>query len=753
MSDRRIEDLLARMTWAEKLGQLQITYHPDPARTRALISAGMGSIFWQGDAEATNAMQRHAVENTRLGIPLLVGLDVIHGQRTIFPTPLALAASFEPRHAEQVARVSGREAASGGVNWTFSPMVDVSRDPRWGRIVEGFGEDVLLNSCFGAAMVRGYQGDDLSAADAIAATAKHFVGYGQPEGGRDYNTADMSEYRLRNVYLPPFQAVVEAGAASVMASFNTIDGLPVHANRRLLTGVLREEWGFDGVIVGDADGVMNLIPHGIAANAADALKLAFAAGLNVEMGGNVVTDGVPTLSEAELSPAVVDAAVRRVLALKAALGLFERPYVVAEREIVAATPDHRDIARRMAPDTMVLLKNDGDLLPLADRARILVTGPYAESTDHLGAWVQAFATPAGRIIDALRERLPGTDVVVSEGASFLGTDEAALRAAAASQAAEIGFAIVFAGEPSNISGEAASRSDLRLPGEQEALINAIADTGVPFVVVLESGRPLVVSDWFDRAPAVLQAWHLGTEAPAAIVSALMGDTAPSGKLPASFPRSSGQVPTHYSHDNTGRPATTGGSMAPTTWDPALHGPNNVDDKYASKYLDLDLGPLLPFGHGLTYTRFEYSGAQLRERDVTLDALRDGATFGLEITLTNVGDRAGDEIVQVYTHDVVAHRVQPVRVLRRFTRVHLGVGESRAVSFELGFDDLAFWSESHSVPGFDVEPGAFEVFIGGSSEAPLAARITVGAPQQSMSREPIAHRHARSTQASTTGVAS
>lgn len=724
MNDQFVDDLLARMTWQEKLGQLQITYHPDAGRTRDLVSAGMGCIFWQGSAEATNAMQRHAVTHTRLGIPLLVGLDVIHGQRTIFPTPLALAASFQPELAEVVARISGREAASGGVNWTFSPMVDVSRDPRWGRVVEGFGEDVLLNSTFGAAMVRGYQGDDLAAAGAIAACAKHFVGYGHAEGGRDYNTTDMSEYRLRNTYLPPFKAVLEAGAATVMAAFNTIDGVPVHANGRLLTEVLREEWGFEGVVVGDADGVMNLIPHGVAANPSEALLLAFRAGLTVEMGGNLVKDGIHVLTDAELSPTVVDDAVRRVLTLKVALGLFDDPYVDPEREILEATPEHRQIARDVAASSMVLLKNDDALLPLAEPRRILVTGPHANSTDHLGAWVQSFATPSGSIVDELRRRLPETEVLLSLGATFLGGDEPSLAAEAASRASESDLVVVFVGEPGNLSGEAASRSDLRLPGQQEALIHAIADTGVPFIVVIESGRPLALSEWFHRAPAVLQAWHLGTEAPHAIVSALTGRTAPSGKLPVSLPRSSSQVPIFYSHENTGRPATVGGQLEPTKWDPALHGPNNVDDKYSSKYLDLDLGPLLPFGHGLTYTRFEYSEARVSTETLSLDSLRHGATFGLEITVTNVGERAGDEIVQLYVHDLVAHRVQPIRVLRKFSQVHLEAGESRSVSFHLCFEDLAFWSESHLTPGFDVEAGAFDVFIGGSSDAALATRIEV-----------------------------
>lgn len=723
MTVAEIDGLIGRMTWEEKLGQLQIAYRVSAEETRDLISAGMGSIFWQGSAVATNAIQRHAVENTRLRIPLLVGLDVIHGQRTIFPTPLALAGSFDPSIAEEVARISAEEAASGGVNWTFSPMVDVSRDARWGRIVEGFGEDVLLNEVFGAAMVRGYQGKRLSDPKSIAACAKHYVGYGQPEGGRDYNTVDASEYRMRNVYLPPFRAAVRAGAASIMASFNTVAGIPSHANRHLLTEVLRDEWGSDAVLVGDAEGVANLVPHGVAGDIREALVLSLGAGLDMEMGGNLVHPGqASTLKPEDIDGDVIDRAVARVLRLKLALGLFDHPYVDEDEEIFEATVEHRAAAREIAAKSIVLLKNDDGLLPLAAPRRILVTGPYASSTDHLGAWVQSFATHSGTISDELRAQLPDSEMTIVPGAGFYDADPARQDEVRA-LASEADVVLVFVGEPSTLSGEAASRSDLRLTGDQEALIHAVADSGVPFVVVLENGRPLVIADWFHRAPAILEAWHLGTEAPHAIVAALTGKTAPSGKLPASFPRHSGQTPIYYSHENTGRPARTGGSLQPSDWDPTIHGPNNTDDKFASKYLDLDLGPLLPFGFGLTYTAFAYSEGTIASPSVSLDELRDGRTVDVSCSVTNVGDLPGEEVVQLYVRDLVAHRAQPIRVLRRFTRVELAAGEERQIDFVLGWDDLGFWSEGHT-DGYAVEPGEFEVFVGGSSEAPSIGRFVV-----------------------------
>jgi beta-glucosidase len=706
----RITELLSRMTTEEKLAQLQIIYRPDPADAALLVRAGIGAMFWPQSAAASNALQREAVENTRLGIPILIGLDVIHGQRTIAPVPLGQAASFDPTLVAELARTAALEARSGGVTWTFSPMVDVSRDPRWGRVVEGFGEDPHLSAVMGAAMVRGYQGPDLAGEGTIAATAKHYVAYGQPEGGRDYDGVDASPHRLRNVHLEPFRAAVQAGVAAVMASFNTVAGVPMHANRELLTGVLKDEWGFDGLVVGDADGVANLLPHRVAETLEDALRLAYSAGLDVEMGGSPTAVG---WDAATIDPARLDDAVARVLGVKEALGLFERPYVDESAELVEPTARSRAQARRAAARSAVLLRNDGTL-PLTTPARVLLTGPYGISTDHLGAWTQAFSARSGSIADALRAH-PGIEVDVREGVSFFG-DRSDDVDAVATAALEADVVVVCVGEPSSLSGEAASRSDLRLPGRQADLIRAIAGTGIPFVVVLANGRPLVVADWIDQAPAVLEVWHGGTEAPAAIVDLLFGDAEPAGRLPMSFPRSVGQVPVYYAHENTGRPASVRGTMTLESVDVALEGPANVAEKYTSKYLDLDLGPQFAFGHGSGYATFSYDAPRVSSAEIGVD----GAVT-LEVDVTNTSPRAGDEVVQVYVEDLVASVAPPVRRLVAFDRRTLAPGETATFTFSIGPEQLGFRLADGSLL---VEPGAFVLHVGGALERtnPVALRV-------------------------------
>lgn len=712
----RVQRLLAAMTPAEKLAQLQIVFRPHHEDAAELVRAGLGAVFWPRSAAATNALQRVAVEQTRLGIPLLVGLDVIHGQRTIAPVPLAQAATFDPGLVRELAALAAAEARSGGVTWTFSPMVDVSRDPRWGRVVEGFGEDVHLTSTMGRAMVRGYQGEDLAGPRAIAATAKHFVAYGQPEGGRDYDAVDVSEHRLRNTYLEPFRAVVAEGAASVMASFNTVAGVPMHANRPLLTGVLKDEWGFDGVVVGDAEGVRNLLPHGIAEDLTDAVTQAFRAGIDVEMGGAPAEVAGDVL--AALDPSRLDDAVGRVLALKESLGLFDAPYAPEAAELTAPTEAGRSLVRRAAARGSVLLKNDGTL-PLGAPARVLLTGPYADSADHLGAWTQSFGADAQSIAEEFAARRPGIELRVVPGVDFLGDDTSGIAAAVeAARASDV--AVVLVGEPSAISGEAASRSDLRLPGRQEQLIRAIADAGIPFAVVLETGRPLVVSDWIDRAGSVVVAWHGGTEAAAAIVDVLLGDADPAGRLPMTWPRSVGQVPIHYAHENTGRPATTGGSLTTETADIGLHGPANVQDRYTSKYLDLELGPQFPFGHGSGYATFTHSAPAVSVPEIGGSELDTGATVSLTVEVTNTSARTGDEVVQVFVEDVVASVAPPVRRLIAYARRTLAPGASTVFSFDVGREQLGFWTTAPA-PAFVVEPGAFRLHVG----ATLATTRAVG----------------------------
>ncbi|HEU4757057.1 MAG TPA: glycoside hydrolase family 3 N-terminal domain-containing protein [Agromyces sp.] len=717
MHSDRITRLLAEMTPSEKLGQLQIVFRPALEDAAALVREGLGSVFWPRSAAAVNELQRVAVEESRLGIPVLVGLDVVHGQRTIAPVPLAQAASFDPTLVRDLAALAAAEARSGGVTWTFSPMVDVSRDPRWGRVVEGFGEDVHLTSVMGRAMVRGYQGDDLAAPDAIAATAKHFVAYGQPDGGRDYNSVDVSEHRLRNVHLEPFRAAVDDGVASVMASFNTVAGTPMHANQRLLTDVLKDEWGFGGVVVGDADGVRNLLPHGVAEDLAAAVRLSYEAGLDIEMGG-----APSTLESGELAgidPARIDDAVARVLALKEALGLFDDPYVRVEDEITAPSESARALVRSAAARACVLLTNTG-LLPLHAPRRVLLCGPYAESRDHLGAWTQSFGAPAGSIADEFRARRPDIEVRVEPGVGFLDDEVSGIEdAVAAARLSDV--VIVFAGEPSTLSGEAASRSDLRLPGRQEDLIRAIAGTGIPFAVVLENGRPLVVADWIDLPSAVLEAWHGGTEAAAAIVDVLLGDEDPAGRLPMTFPRSVGQVPIHYAHENTGRPATTGGAVTLHAEDIGLHGPDNVQEKYTSKYLDLELGPQFAFGHGSSYATFSHGPAHLSAGEVDISEL---GSVSLTLEVTNTSDRTGDEVVLVFLEDVVASVAPPVRRLVAFERRTIKAGETVTFAFELGTDQLGFWATDGAHARFVVEPGLFRLHVGSTLDRTQAVELVV-----------------------------
>ncbi|HQY98987.1 MAG TPA: glycoside hydrolase family 3 N-terminal domain-containing protein [Propionicimonas sp.] len=715
-----VEALLAKLNRAEKLAQLQITFAMTAEGCADVARAGIGALFWPMGAAATNAVQKAAVEESAHGIPLLIGLDVIHGQRTIFPIPLAQACSFDPAVAETDGRVSAAEAASGGVNWTFAPMVDVSRDPRWGRVCEGFGEDALLSGVFGAAKVRGLQGASLSAAGSIAACAKHFVGYGAAEAGRDYNSVDISERRLRETYLRPFKRVVDAGVATVMASFNTINGLPVHAHRGLLTEVLKDEWGFGGVVVGDADGVRNLIPHGVAADHAEARRLSFAAGLDIEMGmGTDLSSLAGDL--AELPDERLDDAVRRVLNLKLALGLFENPYVEESAEILAPTPEHLALAREAARRSAVLLKNDGTLPLSAGPLKVLLVGPYADSTDHLGAWVQHFGAPAGSLADALRAARHDLDLTVLAGASCYEPDPE-LQRAATEAAADADLVIVAVGEQSDLSGEASSRADLRLPGDQEALIHAIAATGTPFAVVLVTGRPLVVADWIDQAPSVLLTWHLGTQGAEAIADLLTGAANPGGRLAMGFPRAVGQLPAHYDHENTGRPAAQGGQFTPKKFDMGLDGPANLQEFYTSKYRDLELGPQFSFGHGLSYATFAHGTPSLTRDAISVAELVAGGRVGVRVEVTNTSERDGDEVVLVFVRDLVASLAQPVRRLAAFARVPIAAGETRTVELDFGFDELSFWAPDNA--GFVVEPGSFEVHVGPTLDQTQTLTITL-----------------------------
>src|SRR6266581_2486590 len=593
-AERHIDSLLARMTLEEKLGQLnQLSVDSVPTpQVLDLVRKGLvGSFLNLTGAAATHDAQRIAVTESRLKIPLIFGYDVMHGYRTIFPIPLGETASWDPEAAEAAARVAAREAAAAGVNWTFAPMVDIARDPRWGRIAEGSGEDPYMGSAMAAARVRGFQGRDLRAPDAVMATVKHFAAYGGAEGGRDYNTVDVSERTLREIYLPPYRAGVDAGAGSIMTSFNEIGGIPSHANRWLVTTLLRGEWKFPGFVVSDWTGVEELRNHGVAGSRTDAGEVALESGVDMDMVSGIYLEDVPALVRAGRIPvATVDAAVRRILAAKAALGLFADPYhgssVERERSVLLA-PEHRQLARRVAQEAIVLLKNDGQRLPLGPTVRTLaVIGPLADDkVAALGSWPgRGDPQDAVTVLEGIKARLaPDTKLLYAKGCGITDTSTSGV-AEAVALARLANVALLVLGEAGDMSGEAASRSSLALPGVQQQLLEAVQAAGTPVVLILMNGRPLTVQWAADHVSAIVEAWALGVESGPALAGVVFGDVSPSGKLPVTFPRAVGQIPIYYNHKNTGRPAGA--------------------DKYTSKYTDLPSSPLFPFGYGLSYASFE-----------------------------------------------------------------------------------------------------------------------------------------------------
>jgi beta-glucosidase len=708
-TERKITSLLARMTLEEKLGQLNqlsVDNQPTPEQL-ALVRKGLvGSFFNLTGAAATRDAQHIAVTESRLHIPLIFGHDVIHGYRTIFPIPLGEAASWDPDAVEAAARVAAREAAAAGLHWTFAPMVDIARDPRWGRIAEGSGEDPYLGSVMAAARVRGFQGADPRAPDAVLATVKHFAAYGGAEGGRDYNTVDLSERTLREVYLPPYQAALKAGAGSVMTSFNEIGGIPSTASPWLMTTLLRREWGFRGLVVSDWTAVAELLNHGVAGSRAEAGKLALEAGVDMDMVSRIYVDDLPALVRAgRIRLGVVNEAVRRVLRTKAALGLFNDPYhgttVERERSVLLA-PEHRQVARRVAEESIVLLKNDGSLLPLGPRVRsVAVIGPLADDkVSALGSWPgRGDPRDAVTPLEGIKARTGGgsVSVVYEKGCGITDTATAGFAGAIAA-AKQADVAVLVLGEAGDMSGEAASRANIDLPGVQQQLLEAVHATGTPIVLVLMNGRPLTIPWAAEHVPAILESWFLGIETGPALANVLFGDVSPSGKIPATFPRAVGQIPLYYNHKNTGRPT----------------GP----DKYTSKYVDLPVTPLFPFGHGLSYTTFGYSDLRLSTPSIT-----PAGTLRVSVTVTNTGTREGAEVVQLYVHDEVASVTRPVRALAGFRRVALKPGEARTVDFQLTSKELGLYNQSMK---FVVEPGKFRVFVGGSSVGGLEGEFEVSA---------------------------
>ena len=705
--EQRVNALLAQMTLEEKLGQLQQLDGEANGNFRPehldLVRKGLlGSTLNVRGAQRTNQLQRVAMTESRLKIPVLFGFDVIHGYRTIFPIPLAEASSFDPSLAERSAAVAAQEANNVGLRWTFAPMVDIARDPRWGRITEGAGEDPFLGAAFARARVRGFQGGDYGAADKILACAKHWVAYGAAEGGRDYNTTDLSENTLREIYFPPFKAAVDAGVGTLMSSFNAISGVPASANHFTLTKVLRDEWKFDGFVVSDYTSVKELINHGVAGNEEQAAAAALNAGVEMEMVSRSYNQfGAKLLQEKKLTQATIDEAVRRILRIKFRLGLFDRPYTDEPREANALLrPDSIRLAREIAGRSMVLLKNERQTLPLRkDLSSIAVIGPLADDRRApLGWWAgdgkeENTVTPLAGIRAKVSQV---TEVGYAKGCEVKG-DSTAGFAEAVNLAKSSDVAVVFVGEIADMVGEAASRSSLDLPGRQMELVQAIHATGKPTIVVLVNGRPLSIGWAVNNVPAILESWMGGSQSGNAIADILFGDVNPSAKLPVTVPRAVGQVPIYYNHMNTGRPP-------------------EAENRYTSKYYDLPWTPLYPFGYGLSYTTFKISNLQL-----SAPRIPASGKLTVSVEVENTGRRAGDEVVQLYIRDLVASMSRPVKELKGFQRVSLQPGEKRRVEFVLGQEHLGFWNRELR---YVVEPGEFRVMVGSNSVDVIEAKFDV-----------------------------
>lgn len=741
--ERRVDALLRQMTLEEKLGQLvqynttgatsttvaagaaqdfaanpEANYHLDPMQ---LARQGkLGSMLNVSGGARIAEFQHAAVEQSRLHIPLLFGADVIHGYRTIYPIPLGLAASFDPDLAQKLARMAAEEATTSGIRWFYSPMVDISRDARWGRSAEGAGEDSYLGSAMARAYVRGYQDDDLAHPDSVAASVKHFAAYGAAEAGREYNTTDMSESRLRQVYLPPYHAAVEAGAATMMSAFNSLNGVPASANSYLLDTILRKEWGFDGFVVSDYTAIMELMHHGIALDAATATEKAIRAGVDVDMMSHLYDAELPGLIRSGRVPmTTVDEAVRRVLRVKFALGLFEHPYA-SGTEVLAAVPEHRPLARQAAEESLVLLQNNSvgskPLLPLAAGTKVALIGPLADAANEMqGAWGGAHRAEDTVTLKAALERRTqgdGGSLAYAKGTEIQGTSDAGF-AEAEAVARQADVVVLALGESAAMSGEAGSRAHLDLPGNQQRLLERVVTVGKPTVLIVFSGRPLVLTWAAQHVTAILEAWFPGVEAGPALTRTLYGDSAPSGKLPMSFPQTEGQEPLYYNQLPTGRPAFGADLSVPPT----------SKSRYISRYIDAPNAALFPFGFGLSYTTFAYSDVRVSRASVPLSEASDSNRTLLTATATvkNTGSRAATEIVQCYVRNQGASLEQPVRSLKGFTRVSLAPGESKQVTFPLGFSDLSFFDNSGHAT---IEPTNYTVWIGGNSLASDEAHFRI-----------------------------
>ncbi|WP_172197752.1 glycoside hydrolase family 3 N-terminal domain-containing protein [Saccharibacillus qingshengii] len=709
MDNQQLLDLIGAMTLEEKIAQLvqlaapfyegandggQITGPMQAMGITDSMVASSGSILGYAGASGAIAVQEAYLRNNPHGIPLLFMADIVHGFKTIFPVPLAIGCSWDTELAEKSAEIAAREAAVSGIHVTFAPMVDLVRDPRWGRVMESTGEDPYLNSLFARAFVRGLQGEDLkNESERVAACVKHFAAYGASEAGRDYNTVDLSERQLREYYLPAYKAALDEGCEMVMTSFNTIEGIPASANEKLMRSLLREEWKFDGVLISDWGAVKELIPHGVAEDEREAAYRAIRAGVDIEMMTACYVHELPGLVRSgSVDEALIDESVLRILQLKNKLGLFDNPHrgASSEREAeVVFSPEHRKAAYELATKSTVLLKNDG-VLPLKPEAKVALIGPFAQSGDILGPWSWEGSTEdAVKLGSALAERLGEGKLIIAEGCGIeTGTPEQLRLALEAAAQADV---IVLAlGEASEMSGEAGCRTDIRLPQAQLELVARIAEIGKPSAAVLFNGRPLDLHGVYDKVGAVVEAWFPGSEGGAAVADILIGAVNPSARLSMSFPHSVGQVPVYYNHFNTGRPL----------------GAEDAQVRYVSQYLDAPNDPLLPFGFGLSYTTFEYGSLKLSSEQMTNDS-----RLTVSVDVTNTGERAGTETVQLYIRDISGEVVRPVRELKGFVKLDLAPGERGTAVFTLGEEQLRY---HHSDLSFRSDPGRFDVFVGRSS---------------------------------------
>lgn len=718
--ENRIEEVLSKMTLRQKIGQMnQVNARkPDEKLYQQIRNGEVGSILNAEDPVLLNQLQKISVEESKSGIPLIFARDVIHGFKTIFPIPLAQAASFNPQAAETGARTAAVEASENGIRWTFAPMMDVSRDPRWGRIAESFGEDTYLSEIMAAAMVKGFQGDDLSNPSSVAACAKHFIGYGAVEGGRDYNISNIPERQLRNIYLPPFEkSVREMGCATVMTSFNSNDGVPPSASKFLLTDILRGEWKFDGVVVSDWASIGIMVTQGFCEDKKDAARKAANAGMEIDMVSACFIDHLEQLvKEGSVSEETIDHAVRNILRLKYRLGLFENPYTDLESERKIYAPEHLDEAKKAAEESFVLLKNKNNILPLSEQIKtVAIIGPMADAPhDQMGTWCfdgekEHTQTP----LNALKKQFGSkVNFIYEKTLSFSRDKDKSRFAKAVDAAKKSDVVLLFIGEESILSGEAHSLADLNLVGAQSELVAELSKTGKPIVTVVMAGRPLTIGREADLSDAVLYAWHPGTMGGPAIADMLFGKSSPSGKLPVTFPRYVGQIPLYYNHEKIGRPAKKNEVLLNDI--PLEAKQSSLGN--TSYYLDAGFDALFDFGYGLSYTTFEYSNLTLSK-----DNLSKNDVLQVSVALRNTGNREGCEVVQLYTADIAASITPLVKELKDFKRITLRPGEQQIVTFDLPIQKLAFWNiDMEKV----VEPGKFDVMVGGNSVDLLKKRFTV-----------------------------